>query len=396
MVHIQQRKMVRKASDIFLGIAFLALIFLPMCVMVLPANRAGVLPDNAEKMPVSPLQYYRRNVWLKPIVELYDGTQTFLYRFKNTFILRETFVRWHGEAKVNWFKTSSSRDVVLGKQGWLFYTGDESIQDFRHLYPSSPKQLESMRAIFQEMHDRLATRGIKFLVVVAPDKHSIYPEFMPDTLRQLKGQSRLDQLAQIMKKQSLINFLDLRPTLLDARKSRLVYHANDTHWNDYGSFAAYQATATRLKAWYPQLKIASLQDYKVETIWRKGGDLTRLLGLRKETPTRYQSLRAISKNRIATEQKIQPPSLNDSFQSGILTRSRNGEIPRAIFFGDSFSDTKLRPFLAQHFKEGHWYRFGQRRTIYFDLVDRIKPDLVIFETAQRQLTQTKIEAAPKS
>ena len=387
--------MVRKASDVFLVIAFLALIFLPMCVMVLPANRARPLPDGAEKMPVSPLQHYSQNAWLKPIVELYDGTQAFLYRFKNTFILRDTFVRWHGEAKVNWLKTSSSRDVVLGKQGWLFYTGDESIQDFRHLYPSSPKQLESMRAIFQEMRDRLAERNIKFLVVVAPDKHSIYPEFMPDTLRQLKGQSRLDQLSEVMKKQSKINFLDLRPALLAAKKNQQVYYANDTHWNDYGAFAAYQATAARMKAWFPQLKVASLQDYKIATMSRNGGDLTRLLGLQNISTEQFQVLQPISKNQTINEKEIQLHSFQHRLQSGSLTHSDNGEIRSVMVFGDSFSDSKLKLFLSQHFKTGRWYRFGDNRTIYLDLIDSVKPDLVIFETIQRQIAQTKREDNPK-
>ena len=61
-------------------------------------------------------------------------------------------------------------------------------------------------------------RGIAFLCVVAPNKHTIYPEHLPAWVRRNRtGMSELDQLANELAGER--SFLDVRPVLLAAKGS---------------------------------------------------------------------------------------------------------------------------------------------------------------------------------
>ena len=86
--------------------------------------------------------------------------------------------------------------------------------------------------------------GIPYLFVVAPSKHDVYPEFMPDRLNRVRDDSRLDQLMAYIEAffpAPPVDILDLRPTLAEARKSGVrLFHKTDTHWNDRGAWAAYR------------------------------------------------------------------------------------------------------------------------------------------------------------
>jgi hypothetical protein len=59
--------------------------------------------------------------------------------------------------------------------------------------------------------DQLERRGIRCLFVVAPDKHSIYPEYLPETVS-VHSPTELDQLLPSLDEAGVLH-VDLRPAL---------------------------------------------------------------------------------------------------------------------------------------------------------------------------------------
>ena len=115
----------------------------------------------------------------------------------------------------------------------------------------SPAALERWRVVLEARRDWLAKRGIKYLLVVAPDKETIYAEDVPPWFTRAPGPSRLEQLREMLERTRAVDFLDLTDAVAAQKASERVYHLTDTHWNDAGAFAGYRAITARLAAWFP-------------------------------------------------------------------------------------------------------------------------------------------------
>ena len=229
----------------------------------------------------------------------------------------------------------------------------------------------------QELERRqrsLEARGIRYLVVVAPNKETIYPEFMPERLRPVSDVSRLDQLVAALKERSSVPLLDLRPALRTAKQQGRVYHVTDTHWNDAGSMAASVAVLERLAIWYPQIDRTAAGG---EFMTRKGsgGDLARMLALEDRFPEEYVEWRPVRPRAALTSQ----PAPGSTAPTVHTCESCRG--PVVVMTEDSFNEN-LAPLLAEQFPL--LVRVDGFRLVE-PLLDRYKPDVVIEQFVERKL-----------
>ena len=113
--------------------------------------------------------------------------------------------------------------------------------------------------------------GGRFVFVVAPNKHTVYPEQLPAGLGRSDTSTRLDQLAAALHERGE-PFVDLRPVLMELKQSRRAYQRLGTHCNDVGAHAAYLAIGRRLGL--PNLWTG--EKFVLEHV-RSGGDLGGML-----------------------------------------------------------------------------------------------------------------------
>ena len=170
---------------------FLALICLPLSGLILGLDRTFVLLEN-------------RNLAAWPVMKLDRATfgalpDRFEAYFNDHFGFRKRLIYWLAIAKVQVFGVTSTPGVTLGSRGWLYLASDSAVLSFRAARPYTVLQLEAYRRIIEARRDWLASRGIAYLLVIAPNKDTIYPEFMPAGFNKLNSRSRLDQLANYMK-----------------------------------------------------------------------------------------------------------------------------------------------------------------------------------------------------
>jgi hypothetical protein len=112
--------------------------------------------------------------------------------FEDNFAFRTRLVRWQAAIRLTALHVSPSPTVVTGRDGFLFYADDGAIQDYVDEKPFSREELESWRLTLQHTQDWLRRRGISYVFVIAPDKHVIYPDLFPSSVRRLHDESRLD------------------------------------------------------------------------------------------------------------------------------------------------------------------------------------------------------------
>src|SRR5262249_33120358 len=136
---------------------------------------------------------------------------------------------------------------------------------------------ERIRGAIVRRRDWARDRGAHFLFVVAPNKSSIYPEFLPDSGRLPNRPSRLDQVLDDLREHTDVEFVDLRPSLLGAKALGPVYYRFDTHWNDRGLVVAGAAILDQLRAHFRDMPRLDRDECRFEAEPGRIGDLARML-----------------------------------------------------------------------------------------------------------------------
>jgi alginate O-acetyltransferase complex protein AlgJ len=269
--------------------------------------------------------------------------------------------------------------VLVGKDHWLVFTAENSIDDYQNDIPLTKKKLSEIQRGLDAVTAHFEEQGITLLVVVAPNKNTIYPELVPPEIPVIGNESRLDQIIDYLKQHGRTGILDLRPALLAAKRERQVYYATDTHWNDYGVFVAYQQIIDALQPDYPELKAHLLSDYRL--VPPEGGnlDLANNIG-----------------SSLLTEMKVQltPNFVSDvSFKELSLDNGRtitfsfnpDPSLPKAIVYHDSFF-FRMIPILSENFSRVIYIPHYTGGGIWnLSWVEEEKPDVVIVEFTERYI-----------
>jgi hypothetical protein len=251
--------------------------------------------------------------------------------------------------------------------------------------PFSPHALQQWVRMLEARRDWLAAQGIPFVLVIAPDKQTIYPESLPRALRKrAKEETRLDQLIAALRANTDIQIIDVRPALCEAKERDRLYDHTDSHWNDRGAYVAYTAMMNELSRQFPQLTPMARDAFSDAETIKPGGDCARLVGLPKRFPE--LSLSLVPKfTRQAQRRPIDGPYAENNPLRPFATEHPNHALPRAVMFHDSFG-SHLIPFLSDHFQRIA-YAWVRADSPYFDreLVLRERPNIVIQQIVERKL-----------
>src|ERR1043165_2458479 len=127
--------------------------------------------------------------------------------YRDHFGFRNRLVRWSNRWKNRWFKESTLSAVTTGAQGWLFFTGDYMLDNYLGQKHLSDADLEHWKQLLEKRRDWETADGAKYIFVVTPDKHSIYPEYLPAWLvknPKNPAPDKLDQFFAYMKTHSTV------------------------------------------------------------------------------------------------------------------------------------------------------------------------------------------------
>ncbi len=228
-------------------------------------------------------------------------------------------------------------------------------------------------------------RGILFKIVIAPNKHTIYPEFLPLDIKNSQGVStRLDQLRNFLISNGLGSVLiDLRPALVlsKGKSPDPLYYLTDTHWNQLGAFIAYTEIMKNLITAFPQIKILDIKKHHVARKENRGlGDLSTFIsmwGLLKDTE-------------IVLEP--QTPYLAKKIDSGIELkgtyhieryRIEKCDYAKLLMFPDSFG-VSLVPYLSESFSDS-LYIWHTPPGVDLPIIEKERPQIVILQLVERNL-----------
>jgi len=265
---------------------------------------------------------------------------------------------------------------VIGKDGWMEYTDDGNLDDFQNV-----KNLENKKKLRKELvalNEFLNSQGITLLIVVAPNKATIYPDKLSGQIKSLPAESVLDKLIAFSKENNLPAILDLRPALRNARHDQDVYYKTNTHWNGYGAFVAYTTIINALGNSHSEIKPYKSADMNLVTTVPGVQDIPGLM---------HASF--ITEPYIYLEPKtpfIQTLHPGDSYGYNRYSWIPNSNLPTLLMFHDSFGLTYLNGYLSMNFRESHFiHNYSYSVYLTRESIRQFKPDVIIIEIVERNL-----------
>lgn len=291
------------------------------------------------------------------------------------FAFRQEMITADAEIKAGVFKSSSNDKVVVGNDGWLFFR--DTLNDYQRKDVMNERELHNCAKVLRLIQDGTRKAGAQFAFAVAPNKNSLYGEYMPDRFVILSDKGNLDGLRKEMREQK-VNYIDLMTPLKKAKKqNKQVYHKLDTHWNNLGASIGCENIMDNLKRDHV--------DYSDKTYANKknfSGDLQGMLfpkSTKKDWNMKYETKNTYHYvNRVESTEQIEIKTDNDK-----------GNGKNILMYRDSFGNA-LVPFMAQEYQKGY---FTKEVPYDISLVDSEKADDVVIELAQRQIP-TLLEGVP--
>jgi alginate O-acetyltransferase complex protein AlgJ len=299
--------------------------------------------------------------------------------FDAHFGFRTQLLHVHALVSARLLRVSPSPSIIRGREGWLYYADDSSIEDYESAAPMTNEELESWRASLVATRDALRARGIAYVFAIAPDKHVIYPEYLPASIHRLRQPYRMDELLADLRAHTDLTIVDFRPGLLARKPIERVYAMTDTHWNDRGAFVGYDALMRAASGLVPRiapLPRAAFQDRERD---ERGGDLAEMIGL---ADTFREHALLLDPRSPRRARLLEPTTLREGYEvARVVTELPDRSLPRVLVFRDSFM-TQLIPFVSEHFSRAVYL---WQNDVDFDVVAAEKPALVIQEIVGRRL-----------
>jgi hypothetical protein len=320
--------------------------------------------------------------------------------YADRFGFRSSLIRLYSNLFLR-FLQAPGNDLVFGKDGWIFFSRENIFEDFLGMSPFTDDELHRWRDYLVERSERLAKQNCRYLFVIGPDKNTIYPEKLPDYLREHRGRSRSQQLLEYLRgAKADVDVLDLHQALLQTKRQGVLFFPQDTHWNGRGFFVASQAMVRALSRWFPEMTPQQLgQSYTIRSQASTIGDWG-LVGLPERNLTYASEFLVPTEARKARKGPVPqlPQAVHVGPQPWLRPLLWIGPGQRKLMlFHDSYMrvatmgpHVTLDDFyegyqpLAEHF--ARMFMIGHRSDEEeWLLMDQFHPDVVIEEFAERVL-----------
>ncbi len=308
--------------------------------------------------------------------------------FQDHFGFRNGLIQGHNWIRYKLCKGSSFGKILFGKEGWLFLTKSGILPDFLGQNPMSTAELDAWKDVLEQRQRWLGERGIRYLLVIAPNKTTVYPEMLPDHIQKGRGRSRMDQLLDYLRDRSTVNAIDLRPALRQAKATGLIYHPRDSHWTDRGAFIAYQEICRQAGEWFADVGPLSSDRFELTT-GNQEADLSMMLGLGEtlaeeaevwvaKTPRMAGRVELPLAGQYAGSQHISPEHM-------VATENPRAR-HRLLMFHDSFGVRGgLCEYLGEHFARSMFVLAALEAQLLESLVEQEQPDILVEEIVERRL-----------
>lgn len=160
--------------------------------------------------------------------------------FSHSFAFRSQLITWDSALKARLLGTSSQSQVVLGQQDWLFYR--ETLDDYTGADQLTNRQAFCAARSLRLAEDYVRAQGGAFLFTIAPNKASLYPDYLPENLAPA-AEGYPAPLWEALTAQQ-VTCADLFAPF--RTQEEILYFQGDSHWTNRGAAFAHDVLAEAL------------------------------------------------------------------------------------------------------------------------------------------------------
>lgn len=280
----------------------------------------------------------------------------------DTIPFRGEIIQGHSVILYGAFHTSPADDVLLGRDGWLFYNTAPLIDNYSGTNLPPQEELDRMYTNFTGLQNYLEGKGIRLYVAVAPEKQTVYPEYMPDGIPRADV-SVAQYIGDFITRNMDIDYVHLKDVLLDAKTDdAYLYYTADTHWCGLGAYVAFDEMMKHMDAGYTPVGFAPGD---VEMFENREGDLNRQAFL-----SGVLSQRAS----VLNEQKL--GEIGESLEGG------GAKDESLMVLHDSFVDAQREYFSMAFGDVGYVADYS---VFSVEMMETQQPDAVLILVAERNM-----------
>ncbi len=227
------------------------------------------------------------------------------------------FVRINNQIDYSFFGKTHAKSVIIGKNGYLYEKGYVEVlagRGFIGTLQMKPK-IRKLKAL----QDSLAKRNIPVLVILAPNKARLYPEYLPDSLQIAPVDSSNYNICVADLKKYNIPYIDVSDWFLKLKPTSKypLFAQYGVHWSRYGVALMADSLTNYLRKqglYVPKLSYHIAYEKDKDKLTRSS-DYDIGLGLNLIFPAPMDSMPypIFGYEEEATRQKIAPVFLSDSY-----------------------------------------------------------------------------------
>lgn len=285
--------------------------------------------------------------------------------------------------------------IYVGKNDMMFF-GD-AIKDYKGQTLMNDVRLERLANTMNQRDSWAKENGIKLYMVIAPNKTSVYPDYIPDTVHGA-AKTNADSVVEYLAKNSTVEVIDLRGAVKNARSEYGddLFYNYDTHWNNHGGFVGYSEVMRHISQDFPGVYTHTKNDYTIAELETYMKDMAWYLGFY-SSYSDYGPLYTLKSGMTATltgkgdydwhGQFLYGYKWSDGYADSLkyveYENKFNTDAPSLYMYRDSFSVAMLHFFKDSFHKSAFdWsYEFSKSEIL------ESGADVVIMEVVEKQLTE---------
>lgn len=338
----------------------------------------------------------KRNPTAKPLwawerenlKKYFDGLNSWV---NDNFAFRTQMIQYYSTFLYLGGVSANQQKIIVGKNDFLFLGNsfNEVMDQVTGKIRFDEKQLTKWKSSFQLRSKYLDLLGIPFYAAMVPKKHTVYPEYLPDYIIPAKE----NVFDQIMNSGPGFDLLHLKDTLIASKAywGDLLYNKTDSHWSEIGAYIGYLKIINHLKTDSNDLAPLQLTKENFVVNPHPGGQNKIILNLLVDMhdydvniikPDKWNN--QIVKTNYEGDTIPSNPFDYVYYHEKVIVHNSEKKYTLLVF-EDSFS-VRLSAFLNQSFGKIIYCHYSEPEAKEFTrLVERFKPDLVLYEFGEQSL-----------
>lgn len=342
---------------------FLVLLIIPSCLGIL----IGDTRTNTENRELASFPSFSINnieEYPRELEQFYD----------DHLPLRDFLINLNSRILYYCFNDSANDAVLVGKDDWLFVK-TEQIKSYKRINLFSDEVLEDLAIKYQSLQNYCDLHDMEFVIFIAPNKSTIYPEKMPEYIRCKNVEnSQAEEFQKYIESNTDVRVVFPKKEILKAKEmypQYEFYYALDGHWNQLGAYIGTKTLLDELG-----LEMPDFSELKITELEEQNFGIPSMLGIGNMRPKGYSyDVTGYGGTR----------NIDYSFQgddNNVVLHS-DGAIKKKIFFiRDSFF-TAMEPYVGAYYSDVR----GVHKDLHYtpEMLETEQPDIVVLEVVERDV-----------